>query len=63
MKPLIITDTSGIYDVRFLTFGGGQRGQGECMGFALARALMKINPDHKRVLSGFGLVGFDFRKK
>lgn len=24
---------------------------------------MKINPEHKRVLAGFGLVGFDFRKK
>jgi ribosomal protein S9 len=33
------------------------------MGYALARALMKINPDHKRVLEPFGFAGYDFRKK
>jgi ribosomal protein S9 len=33
------------------------------MGFALARALIKINPEHKEALYYFGLVGYDYRKK
>lgn len=33
------------------------------MAYAIARALMRINPDHKRFLYNFGLVGHDSRKK
>lgn len=63
MKPLVITDTAGLYNVHFRTFGGGQRGQAEAMGNALARALLRTNPEHKRVLLGFGFINSDFRKK
>lgn len=63
LKPLIITDTSGLFDVRMRVFGSGLHAQSECLAFALARALIKTNPEHKRVLAGFGLVGYDFRKK
>jgi small subunit ribosomal protein S9 len=49
--------------VRFAVAGSGSQGQAECMGYALAKALIKINPDHKRILAKFGFVGSDFRKK
>lgn len=63
LKPLVFTDSSGLYDVTINAYGSGLKGQSECMGYALARALMKINPDHKRILTKFGFVGYDFRKK
>jgi small subunit ribosomal protein S9 len=47
LKPLAFTGTSGTLDIKFQVFGGGQKGQSECMGYALARALMKINPNYK----------------
>jgi small subunit ribosomal protein S9 len=63
LKPLVFTDTSGLYDLKFNVFGSGLKGQSECMAYALAKALIKMNPDHKRILAKFGLVGYDFRKK
>lgn len=33
------------------------------MAYALARALMKINSDHKRVLYEAGLGGYDSRQR
>jgi ribosomal protein S9 len=33
------------------------------MAYALARALIKINPKHKAILAKFGLAGYDYRQK
>lgn len=63
LKPLVITDSSGLYDINFRVRGSGSQGQSECMGYALAKALIKLNPSHKRILSKFGFVGHDYRKK
>ncbi len=43
--------------------GSGSKGQAECMAYAIARALIKINPEHQSILYNFGLVGHDSRKK
>lgn len=43
--------------------GSGSKGQAECMAYAIARALIKINPEHESILHNFGLVGHDSRKK
>lgn len=43
--------------------GSGSKGQAECMAYAIARALIKINPEHESILYNFGLVGHDSRKK
>lgn len=43
--------------------GSGLKGQSECMAYALARALMKINPEFRNYLYYFGLVGSDTRQK
>lgn len=63
IKPFVFTDTSGMYDAEFNVAGGGMAGQSQCMAFSLARALMKVNPQHRTILSKFGLVGYDFRQK
>ena len=63
LKPFVFTDTSGLYDAEFHVAGSGQAGQSNCMAFALSRALMKINPDHRSILNKFGFVGYDFRQK
>ena len=44
LKPLVFTDTSGLYDIKFRVVGSGSQGQAECMAYALSRALIKINP-------------------
>ena len=44
LKPLVFTDTSGQFDVKFKVRGSGQKGQSECMAYALTKALIKINP-------------------
>jgi small subunit ribosomal protein S9 len=63
LKPLIFTSNSGQYNLKFSVYGGGQKGQSECMAYALARALIKINPKYKIILAKFGLAGYDYRQK
>ena len=45
LKPLIFSETAGLYDLEFNVVGGGVHSQSECCAYALARALMKINPE------------------
>lgn len=59
----MFTETAGQYDVYFRAKGSGLKGKSECMGYALARALIRMNYEHRNILSKFGFVGFDFRKK
>ena len=63
LKPFVFTDTSGLYDADFNVAGSGQAAQANCMAYALTRALIKVNPNHKSILSKFGFVGFDARQK
>ena len=43
--------------------GGGVHGQSECIAYAIARALIKVEPRFREMLNKFGLVGSDFRRK
>jgi small subunit ribosomal protein S9 len=47
LKPLIFSETAGQYDLEFNVVGGGLHSQSECMAYALAKALMKINPEYR----------------
>jgi len=49
------------YDVAVNVFGGGYNGQAEAIRMAVARALCKINAEHRPVLKSNGLLTRDPR--
>ena len=51
----------GAYDIRATVEGGGISGQAESIKLAIARALVKINPEHKTTLKAKGLMTRDPR--
>lgn len=63
LKPLIFSETAGQYDLDFVVVGGGLHSQSECMAYALAKALMKINPEYRKIFACFALDKHDPRRK
>jgi small subunit ribosomal protein S9 len=49
-QPLEITNTIGKYDIKVNLQGGGVKGQAEALRLAIARGLVKIDPEVKNVL-------------
>ena len=49
-QPLEVTNTEGKYDIKVNLQGGGVKGQAEALRLAIARALVKIDPETKEVL-------------
>ncbi len=62
LKPLIVTEVAGSYDLECYVTGGGLHGQSECLAYAVTKALIKINPAFTEDLYYFGLVGVDARR-
>ena len=62
MEPLIKTGTDKI-NVSIKVLGGGVRSQAESIRHALARAIVKLNPDSKATLRKEGFLTRDDRKK
>ena len=60
-QPLTLTDTTGRFDVIVNVKGGGYTGQAEALRLAIARALVKINPEDKSVLRKHGFMTRDPR--
>ncbi|GAB5538075.1 MAG: 30S ribosomal protein S9 [Salibacteraceae bacterium] len=60
-QPFEATDTAGKYDVTVNVSGGGINGQTEAIRLGIARALVKINEEHKPALRTEGLVTRDPR--
>ena len=60
-QPLTLTDTTGRFDVIVDVKGGGYTGQAEALRLAIARALVKINPEDKSVLRKHGFMTRDPR--
>ena len=60
-QPFEVTDLVGKYDVRVRVNGGGLTGQAGAMRLAVARALVKINEELRRVLRTNGLLTRDPR--
>lgn len=46
-QPLTLVDSLNKYDIRANLQGGGIKGQAEALRLAIARALVKINPENK----------------
>lgn len=63
MQPLTVTETTKSYDVQVNVYGGGFTGQAGAIRLGIARALIEINPDFKKLLRQYGLVTRDARCK
>lgn len=60
-QPLTTLDVAGKYDINVNLDGGGYKGQAEALRLAIARALVKINPEAKHALRVEGFVTRDPR--
>ena len=60
-QPLNALDAVSKYDIRVNLDGGGYKGQAEALRLAIARALVKINPEDKHALRVEGFMTRDPR--
>ncbi len=60
-QPLELLGVAGNYDIKANLDGGGTTGQAEALRLAIARALVKINPEDKSVLRTNGFITRDSR--
>jgi small subunit ribosomal protein S9 len=63
LRPLVIADVLKKYDTHAKTHGGGLNGQAGALSHALARALVKAEPESKAALKKQGLLTRDSRMK
>ena len=61
MQPLNTLEAAGKYDILVHLDGGGFKGQAEALRLAIARALVKINPEDKPALRAEGFMTRDPR--
>ena len=61
-QPLKLAEVEGKYDIKANLDGGGYKGQAEALRLAIARALIKIDPEKKPVLKSGGLLTRDSRE-
>ena len=60
-QPLSLLEAEGKYNIKVNLCGGGFKGQAEALRLAIARALIKINPEDKAALRAAGCVTRDPR--
>ena len=60
-QPLLTLDSTEKYDIHVNLDGGGYKGQAEALRLAIARALVKINPEDKHALRVEGFMTRDPR--
>ena len=60
-QPLNTLQVDGNYDIKVNLRGGGYKGQAEALRLAIARALVKINPEGKSALRAEGFMTRDPR--
>jgi len=60
-QPLEVTQTGDKFDLSINLDGGGYKGQAEAIRMAIARALVKINPEFKKTLKDQGMLTRDSR--
>lgn len=63
LRPLVFTETLSRFNVRIQVKGGGLSGQASAISLALARALVKQEPDLHKSLKDEGLLTRDSREK
>ncbi|MBP5758192.1 MAG: 30S ribosomal protein S9 [Bacteroidales bacterium] len=61
-QPLAKLDVLEKYDIKVNLDGGGSKGQAEALRLAIARALVKINPEDKPALKAEGFMTRDARE-
>ena len=61
-QPLKTLSVAEKYDIRVNLNGGGFKGQAEALRLAIARALVKINPEDKMALKAEGFLTRDARE-
>jgi small subunit ribosomal protein S9 len=61
-QPIKIAEVEGKYDIKVNLDGGGFKGQAEALRLAIARALIKIDPEVKPLLKSHGLLTRDPRE-
>ncbi|MCM1005167.1 MAG: 30S ribosomal protein S9 [Prevotella sp.] len=60
-QPLLTLEATEKYDIKVTLRGGGYKGQAEALRLAIARALVKINPEDKPALRAEGFMTRDPR--
>ena len=60
-QPFILTNNESKYDLKVNLDGGGITGQAEALRLAIARALIKIDPEYRPVLKTNGMLKRDPR--
>ncbi|MDE5744525.1 MAG: 30S ribosomal protein S9 [Paramuribaculum sp.] len=60
-QPLSLLDVAEKYDIHVNLDGGGYKGQAEALRLAIARALVKVNPEDKSALRKEGFMTRDPR--
>ncbi|MBQ3539415.1 MAG: 30S ribosomal protein S9 [Bacteroidaceae bacterium] len=61
-QPLMKLDVVEKYDIKVNLDGGGYTGQSQALRLAIARALVKINPEDKKALRSEGFLTRDARE-
>ncbi len=61
-QPIKIAEVEGKYDIKVNLGGGGFKGQAEALRLAIARALIKIDPEKKPILKSDGFLTRDPRE-
>ena len=60
-EPLQLLEAEGKYDIKVNVYGGGFTGQSQALRLAIARALVKVNPEDKKNLKNHGYLTRDSR--
>lgn len=60
-QPLLKLEVAEKYDIKVHLDGGGYKGQAEALRLAIARALVKVNPEDKPALRSEGFMTRDAR--
>jgi len=61
-QPIKVAEVEGKYDIKVNLDGGGFKGQAEALRLAIARALIKLDPEKKPMLKSNGLLTRDPRE-
>ncbi len=61
-QPLVKLGAAEKYDIKVNLYGGGFTGQSQALRLAIARALVKINPEDKKELRAEGFMTRDARE-
>lgn len=60
-QPFALTETEGQFDIKVNVFGGGIKGQAEGIRLGIARALLKVNEEHRVAMKPEGILTRDPR--